>query len=157
MKKLTLLLSLLLTLSFNVNALNISYKECAKEKKDISSNNLIFFNKAELINLGSCVGVASIKRGVSLNLVKSCNEVVEDKMNTLGVLSLSKAEAIQIGQCLGVINYIYAKYHDEYIYDPYGRSSGIYQCKKGMSAVKAITKQEETSMSKLTLRDSLCH
>jgi len=153
-----LILFLFLTLSYNANAKNTPYKECVQEQEKVSSFSLILFNKAELINLGNCVGVAAIKRGNSLNIVESCKEVDEDKTNALGVLSLSKAEAIQIGQCLGVINYIHNKYHDEYINNNYNyRGNDIYQCQKGMTAVKTIVRLGAQKISKSTLRDSLCH
>tara|TARA_R110001583_G_scaffold98166_5_gene243124 strand:+ start:31262 stop:31714 length:453 start_codon:yes stop_codon:yes gene_type:complete len=145
-------LFLLLVCSTTVYAKKTFVKECTQEEENISSFSLVFFNKAELINLGSCVGVATIKRGAHLDIVESCKEVVEDKVNLLGVLVLSKAEAIQIGQCLGVIQYINNKYHNEYTYN-----NGIYQCKKGMAAVKTIVKLSDSKVSKTMLRDSLCH
>lgn len=157
MKQLTILL--LLICSYTANAKTTLYKECAQEEEKINSFSLILFNKAELINLGNCVGVASIKKGIHFNIVEACKEVVEDKTNTFGVLSLSKAEAIQIGQCLGVIKYIHNKYHNEYIYSNYNyrRNNDIYQCQRGMPAVRTIVKLGETRISKSTLRDSLCH
>ncbi|MFT7006556.1 MAG: hypothetical protein ACJAXJ_001064 [Colwellia sp.] len=145
-------LFLLLVCSTTVYAKKTFVKECTQEEENISSFSLVFFNKAALINLGSCVGVATIKRGAHLDIVESCKEVVEDKINLLGVLALSKAEAIQIGQCLGVIQYINNKYHNEYTY-----SNGIYQCKKGMAAVKTIVKLSDSKVSKTMLRDRLCH
>jgi hypothetical protein len=145
-------LFLLLVCSTTAYAKKTFVKECTQEEENISSFSLVFFNKAELINLGSCVGVATIKRGAHLDIVESCKEVVEDKVNLLGVLALSKAEAIQIGQCLGVIQYINNKYHNEYTY-----SNGIYQCKKGMAAVKTIVKLSDSKVSKTMLRDRLCH
>jgi hypothetical protein len=145
-------LFLLLVCSTTVYAKKTFVKECTQEEENISSFSLVFFNKAELINLGSCVGVATIKRGAHLDIVESCKEVVEDKVNLLGVLALSKAEAIQMGQCLGVIQYINNKYHNEYTY-----SNGIYQCKKGMAAVKTIVKLSDSKVSKTMLRDRLCH
>jgi hypothetical protein len=145
-------LFLLLVCSTTVYAKKTFVKECTQEEENISSFSLVFFNKAELINLGSCVGVATIKRGAHLDIVESCKEVVEDKVNLLGVLALSKAEAIQIGQCLGVIQYINNKYHNEYTYN-----NGIYQCKKGMAAVKTIVKLSDSKVSKTMLRDRLCH
>jgi hypothetical protein len=148
-------LLLLLVCSTTAYAKKTPYKECAQEEENISAFSLILFNKAELINLGSCVGVASIKRGASLDIVESCKEVVEDKVNLLGVLALSKAEAIQIGQCLGVINYIHTKYHNEYVNNY--RRNNTYQCQKGMSAVKTIARLNTQKISKSTLRDSLCH
>jgi hypothetical protein len=143
---------LLLVCSTTVYAKKTPYKECTQEEENISAFSLILFNKAELINLGSCVGVAAIKRGARLDIVESCKEVVEDKVNLLGVLALSKSEAIQIGQCLGVIQYINNKYHNEYTYN-----NAIYQCKKGMTAVKTIVRLGAQKISKSTLRDSLCH
>ncbi|MBA6371518.1 hypothetical protein H4J56_08770 [Colwellia sp. BRX8-4] len=145
-------LFLLLVCSTTVNAKKTLFKECTQKEESISAFNLILFNKAELINLGSCVGVASIKHGSPLDIVESCKEVVEDKVNLLGVLTLSKAEAIKIGQCLGVIQYINNKYHNEYTYN-----NGIYQCKKGMTAVKILIKLSDSKVSKTMLRDSLCH
>ena len=153
------ILFLLLVCSATVYAKNTPYKECIQEEENISKFSLILFNKAELINLGSCVGVASIKRDANLDIVESCKEVVEDKTNTLGVLSLSKAEAIQIGQCLGVINYIHNKYHNESMYQGYSyrRSNETYQCQKGMAAVKSIIELSDSRVNKLILRDALCH
>ncbi len=152
-------LFLLVVCSTTVYAKKTFYKECTQEEENISAFSLILFNKAELINLGSCVGVASIKRGTRLDIIESCKEVVEDKVNLLGVLALSKAEAIQIGQCLGVINYIHNKYHNEYIYkrNTYRRNNDTYQCQKGMTAVKTIVRLGPQKISKSTLRDSLCH
>lgn len=154
-----LILLLLLICSYSANAKNTLYKECTQEEEKVSSFSLILFNKAELINLGRCVGVAAIKHGTKLDIVESCKEVVENKASALGVLTLSKAEAIQIGQCLGVINYIHNKYHNEYTYmrNNYRRSNDTYQCKKGMSAVKTIVRLDAQKISKSTLRDSLCH
>jgi hypothetical protein len=149
-------LFLLLVCSTTAYAKKTFVKECTQEEENISSFSLVFFNKAELINLGSCVGVATIKRGAHLDIVESCKEVVEDKVNLLGVLALSKAEAIQIGQCLGVIQYINNKYHNEY-HNEYTYSNGIYQCKKGMAAVKTIVKLSDSKVSKTMLRDRLCH
>jgi len=152
-------LFLLLVCSTIVYAKNTPYKECIQEEENISKFSLILFNKAELINLGSCVGVASIKRGASLDIVESCKEVVEDKKSALGVLTLSKAEAIQIGQFLGVINYIHNKYHNENMYQRYNyrRSNDTYQCQKGMTAVKSIVELSDSKVNKIILRDALCH
>jgi len=153
-----LFLLILLICSTTANAKKSFYNDCVQEDT-IGKFSLILFNKIELINLGSCVGIAAIEYGTDLKLAESCKEVVEDKASILGMLTLSKAEAIQIGQCLGVIKYIHNKYHNEYVNNKnsYRNSREKYQCEKGMVAVNIIMKLSESKVSKHSLRDSLCH
>lgn len=135
-------------------------RSCKEEASQVSLIGLVIFNKAELMELGACVGIELVKHDKLLNISEACDEVVEDKLNPLGMLSLSKKEAIQIGQCFGVIKYIYdyyddAKYQAPY-YSSYRRSDNVYQCEKGMRAVSILRASEQKFSSRADIRDVLC-
>lgn len=157
-------LLLLLTLVISCNSLADMRvpARCDESVSQINKTNLIFFNSTEVIKAGECVGVELVKRGVDQELPKACGEVVENKTNVLGALSLSKKEALQIGQCLGAINYVYDRYNDEKYhpsrYDSYYSKykSYVYQCATGMSAVQRLISTTHSLSSRSKIRDVLC-
>jgi hypothetical protein len=157
-------LLLLLTLVISCNSLADMRvpARCDESVSQINKTNLMFFNSTEVIKAGECVGVELVKRGVDQELPKACGEVVENKTNVLGALSLSKKEALQIGQCLGAINYVYDRYNDETYhpsrYDSYYSKykSYVYQCATGMSAVQRLISTTHSLNSRSKIRDVLC-
>ncbi|MDO6569010.1 hypothetical protein Q4561_18200 [Alteromonas sp. 1_MG-2023] len=125
---------------------------------EVVEESFVIFSKMEFIQLGECLAENLLKKRKTLNIVDACNEVVEDKNNYLGILSLSKAESIKIGQCAGAIKYIYTRYDEELVpHRPgYYSSHRVYRCKKGSTAIEAIRKSGEVSMNRENLRDLLC-
>ncbi|CED59512.1 putative exported protein [Moritella viscosa] len=96
MRLLFIILSLVLSLNCMASAsVPSKYKDIASQVNRID---LIMFDKAELMELGTCVGVELAKHNKLENLSEACDEVVEDRINPLGMLSLSKKEAVQMGQ-----------------------------------------------------------
>lgn len=143
-------------LTFNASA-KISLPSSCENYTDVAKSSLVIFSKKELIELGECTGVALLKRRGLSTLTQACNEVIEDRLNPLGIMSLSKAEAIQIGQCVGVINYVYQRYHDERVSRSYyGSRSNVYQCLKGRRAVDVLSNQPQSRYSRNEVRDLLC-
>ena len=157
-----LLLLLTLIVSFNSIAEMRVPVRCEEGLAQVSTTNLIFFNTAEVLNIGKCVGVELVKKGIMNGLPKACDEVVENNSNLLGSLSLSINEAIHIGQCMGVINYVYERYNGErYNLSRYDRYSSkykkyIYQCDIGMVAVRKLITTNASLSSRSKIRDVLC-
>ena len=87
-----------------------SLHSACKQYQEVLESSFVLFSKKELMELGTCTGVALLKGHRLSTLVDSCNEVEEAK-SVFGIASLSKAEAIKVGQCVGVIDYIYQRYH----------------------------------------------
>lgn len=157
-------LLLLLTLVISCNSLaDIRVPaRCEESVIQIKKTSLIFFNSTEAIKVGECVGVELVKRGVEQELPKACGEVIENKNNVLGELSLSKKEALQIGQCMGVINYVYDRYNNEKYrpsrYDRYYSKyqNYVYQCATDITAVKRLISTGDSLSSRSKIRDVLC-
>jgi len=160
MKKLIFLLTLVISCN-SLADMKVSVR-CEEGVSQINKTNLIFFNSAEVIKVGECVGVELVKRGIDQELSKACGEVIENKTNVLGALSLSKKEALQIGQCMGVINYVYDRYNNEEYrpsrYDRYYSKykNYVYQCDTGMTAVNKLTITSASLSSRSKIRDVLC-
>jgi hypothetical protein len=150
----SLFLCLFVETSFAKDAL---IKDC-EHLQSIKQADFVLLNKKEFIELGECVAENLIKTKFVSNLPLACSEVIEDKLNPLGILSLTKLEAIYMGQCLGVINYIYQHYHNEMIsinYS-YNRNRKKYHCIKGVSAAKRLSVQEDEQSTRYEVRDLLC-
>lgn len=160
MKQLLFLIALMI--SFNSMAKVRIPVRCEEGIEQISKTNLMFFDTTEVIKVGECVGIELAKKGAMEHLPKACDEVVENKNNLLGGLSLSKKEALQIGQCMGVINYVYDRYNGERYnlsrYDSYDLryKNSIYQCDTGMTAVIKLAATNATVSSRSKIRDVLC-
>jgi len=124
----------------------------------VTEANFVLFNKKELMQLGECLAITYLKKTEKLNLVKSCNEVDEDRRNFLGILSLSKLESILIGQCVGAINYVYEHYHNENVGDVNGSIAyrKIYRCIKGEEAIDVIRQSPVTELDRREVRHLLC-
>jgi hypothetical protein len=158
----SLLLLITIIISFNGMARERVPSRCEESAAQISKIDLMFFNTKEVIKHGECVGIELAKRGFMRELPKACDEVVENENNLLGPLELSKKEALQIGQCVGIINYIYDHYHGEEYQSEHDnnyyskRRNNIYQCEKGMTAVKILTATESSLSSRSKIRDVLC-
>lgn len=125
---------------------------------EVSKASFVLFNKKEFMQLGECLAVAALKNQKKLDLVRSCNEVDEDRRNFLGILSLSKLESILLGQCMGTINYIYEHYNKERVNGNRYRSSSriVYRCKKGEKAVDILRSIDEKEVGRSDVRDLLC-
>jgi hypothetical protein len=125
---------------------------------EVSKASFVLFNKKEFIQLGECLAISALKSHNKLDLVRSCNEVYEDKRNLLGILSLSKLESILLGQCLGTINYIYEHYNKERANDyRYGSNDRIvYRCRKGEKAVDVLRSSKKKEIGRSDVRDLLC-
>ncbi|NQZ93553.1 MAG: hypothetical protein HRT97_14585 [Moritella sp.] len=158
----TLLFLLTLVISCNSLADMRVPARCEESVSLINKTDLIFFNSTEVIKVGECIGVELVKRGVEQELPKACGEVIENKTNVLGALSLSKKEALQIGQCMGVINYVYDRYNNEKYrpsrYDSYYSKykNYVYQCATDMTAVNRLTSTTYSLSSRSQIRDVLC-
>ena len=125
--------------------------------KSAKEAEFVLFNKKEFIQLGECIAVNFIKKQTILNLPRACEEVTENQLNPLGILSLTKLEAIYIGQCIGVINYIYQHYHDEAVqYNRRSRRNRKYSCVKGSAAVKILSASVNDENYRNDIRDLLC-
>lgn len=156
-----LLLALLLLLISAQSLAKISLPKDCNEYQDVAKGDFILFNKAQLIQLGECIGKNQLKKGKINWLADSCAEVSEDMNNPMGILSLSKVEAIQIGMCLGVIDAIYTRFDDTIIernehYSSYQRSYRKYYCIKGNPAILRLIEVGKTPMSREEIRDKLC-
>lgn len=131
--------------------------ECGHNKIEGFSD-LLFFNKMDSIKLGECVGGKTIKKKSIVNLPSACDEVIEDKLNPLGIMSLTQLEAIQIGLCRGVINYINQHYHNEAV--PKHLTNYNYNkkyfCRDGFDAVNIIRKSSSDKHNRSDVRDLLC-
>ena len=125
---------------------------------EVSKASFVLFNKKEFMQLGECLAIAALKNQKKLDLVRSCNEVDEDRRNFLGILSLSKLESILLGQCTGTINYIYEHYNNERINGYRYRLSNriVYRCKKGEKAVDILRSINEKEVGRSDVRDLLC-
>ena len=155
-----LLIILSLVLSLNCMASASMPSKCKDVASQVNRIDLIMFDKAKLIELGTCVGVELAKHNKLENLSEACDEVAEDKINPLGMLSLSKKEAVQMGLCTGVINYIYAHYdgekYESAFYPRYQRYNDVYRCEKGGAAVNTLRNSGKTLSSREAIRDVLC-
>ncbi len=127
-------------------------ENCMHLKETVKAD-FILLNKKEFIQLGECSAVALLKLGELKKLNEACAEVIEDKNNVLGILSLSKSEALKIGQCVGVINYIYERFHNEVVNGRYGEK---YSCSKGIKAATYLSAQSSSMKRRDQLRDLLC-
>ncbi|GHB59019.1 hypothetical protein GCM10008107_05180 [Psychrosphaera saromensis] len=127
--------------------------------KSVGKANFVLLNKKEFIQLGECLAIHFIKKHSELDLVRSCNEVDEDRRNLLGILSLSKLEAILIGQCVGAIKYIYQHYNNEPINNSSNRwqSTYVYRCIKGKKAVDKIRYSSKKLLNRTNLLKLLCY
>lgn len=126
---------------------------------EVSKASFVLFNKKEFMQLGECLAIVALESQKKLDLVRSCNEVDEDRRNLLGILSLSKLESILLGQCIGTINYIYEHYNNERVYGNRYRSSNriVYRCKKGEKAVDILRSINEKEVGRSDVRDLLCN
>ncbi|NRA59810.1 MAG: hypothetical protein HRU25_02655 [Psychrobium sp.] len=132
------------------------YGDCKQQYQGMVASSFVLFSKKELMELGTCTGVALLKRNRLSTLVYSCNEAQEAR-SVFGIATLSKAEAIQVGQCVGVINYIYDRYDGERLdYSAYRRSNYVYSCIRGRAAVDLLSKEPKRSYGRNTVRDLLC-
>lgn len=125
---------------------------------EVSKASFVLFNKKEFMQLGECLAIAALKNQKKLDLVRSCNEVDEDRRNFLGILSLSKLESILLGKCIGTINYIYEHYDKERV-DNYQYSSSnrlVYRCNKGEKAVDILRNIKEEGIGREDIRELLC-
>ncbi|VEL97252.1 hypothetical protein ALT761_02253 [Alteromonas sp. 76-1] len=125
---------------------------------EVSKATFVLFNKKEFMQLGECLAIAALKNHKSLDLVRSCNEVDENRRNFLGILSLSKLESILLGQCKGTIDYIYEHYNKERVNDYRYRSSNriVYRCVKGEKAVDILRSSKKEEIGRSDVRDLLC-
>lgn len=125
---------------------------------EVSKASFVLFNKKEFMQLGECLAIAALKNQKKLDLVRSCNEVDEDRRNFLGILSLSKLESILLGQCMGTINYIYEHYNKERVSDYRYRSSSrvVYRCNKGVKAVDILRNIKTEEIGREDIRELLC-
>lgn len=154
------MLILLLVTSLRGWAQEIIPPECS-DFKSVKKTTFVVFNKQELMTLGRCTGVNLLKQGRGQELAQACGEVMEDRLNPLGVLSLSKAEAIKIGQCMGVIKYIHDYYHNEAI-QSIGNASladknRVYQCRRDLEAVEILMAASNDLLNtRIEIRALLC-
>ena len=125
---------------------------------EVSKASFVLLNKKEFMQLGECLAIAALKSQKKLDLMRSCNEVDEDRRNFFGILSLSKLESILLGQCTGTINYIYEHYNNERVNGNRYRSSNriVYRCKKGEKAVDILRSINEEEVGRSDVRDLLC-
>lgn len=125
---------------------------------EVSKASFVLFNKKEFMQLGECLAIAALKNQKKLDLVRSCNEVDEDRRNFLGILSLSKLESILLGQCMGTINYIYEHYNKERVNHYRYRTNRriVYRCYRGEKAVDILRSIKKEEVGRNDVRDLLC-
>ena len=156
--KYLIILAIFLVFSSQAYAKERLPSNCA-HLSEVSKASFVLFNKKEFMQLGECLAIAALKNQKKLDLVRSCNEVDEDRRNFLGILSLSKLESILLGQCMGTINYIYEHYNKERVSDYRYRSSNhrVYRCNKGVKAVDILRSINEKEVGRSDVRDLLCN
>lgn len=157
------LLCMLILLPFSLSLMaKINLPSDCNEYQEVTKSDFVLIHKKEFIQLGECIGRAHLKTRTIDWLSDSCSEIPEDKNNPLGILSLSKIEAIKIGMCLGVINAIYTRYDDAYVYQQHRRYNSYrsshrkYSCMKGEPAIQRLMKLVDTRVNRDEIRDELC-
>lgn len=147
-------ITLILLTYIPLSVAKIALSNDCSNYKEVAESDFILFNKTEFIQLGECVGRSLLQKGKLTHLVEACNEVIEDNISPLGILSLSKVEAIQIGQCFGAVKYTHDRYQGQQ-YDYY--SDKTYHCTQGIEAAQLLSLKNKEFKSSKDIRSAICY